>query len=324
MESTLQSTTATAWGSAWDSDIYVVDLERLGSAVASDTSATLGQDDLIRVVFERAQALLASGSYEPPRLPELALELLELTRQPEVVPEDIARLLSREPFLTMRLLRVANSALVQPSARRIGNIPEAIVRLGFNETRNVLVAAALEQCVYSGPRKPLLSSLWRASVGAAVGFQLTALVTGRPTEDCFLAGLLHDVGKPILVRIMEGLAAEELPELDAHFDAVVGPVLHMLHASLGAQVARSWKAPQPLVELVAHHHDRLPPKRMRGAVKRLRLANLLYEAWCRSEDSSELPPALAAHQAFERCKLSDNQITTLLRRYPRRLETMLS
>jgi HD-like signal output (HDOD) protein len=310
-------------GSAWETDIYVVDLEKLANERAEVTLARSGHRDLTRIVLERAQAMLASGSYEPPRLPELAIELMRVSSDPDVEVEDITHLLAREPFLTMRLLRVANSSLLGPRNRKIANIPEAIVRLGFAETRNVLVAAAIEQAVYQGPRKALMASLWRASVGAAVGYQLTALVMGRPTENCFLAGLLHDVGKPILVRIMEGLASEELPRLQGCFDQVAVPVLHMLHAPLGAQVTRTWHAPQALVELVAHHHDRLPPSKMRGAVRRLRLANFLFEAWCQARDESELDPALAQHVAFNRCRLEQRQVQTLLRRYPARLEALL-
>jgi HD-like signal output (HDOD) protein len=312
-------------GSAFATDIYVVepdDLARLADPQQPPVPRDV-QQALHRELSAKVVQVVVAGSFEPPRLPEVALQVMTAADDPDTSADDLAKLIHRDQFLAVRVLRVANSAAYRPSDRRIYSLAQAISRLGFVGTRNVVVSAAMAQAIYRGPHAELLESYWRASVGSAVGFQLIEQTTGGNADAAFLAGLLHNVGKPVLVWILDDLIRTAYADRVA-FDDVAPELVHLLHARIGAIIVGSWDGPQGMVDLVAHHHDRLPPARQRMAVRKLRLANLLWELWDADPSVAVLDPGLAAHSAFARCGIEQAAALRILERYPGGVAGMLS
>ena len=312
-------------GSAFSTDIYVVepdDLARLADPKQPPIPADV-QEALHRELSSKVVQVVAAGAFEPPRLPEIAMEVMAAADDPDAGADHLAKLIHRDQFLAVRVLRVANSAAFRPADRRIYSLAQAIARLGFVGTRNVVVAAAMAQAVYSGPRTKLLNNYWRASVGSAVGFQLIDQVSGGNADAAFLAGLMHNVGKPVLVWILDDLIRANYRDTVA-FDDVAPELVHLLHARIGAIIVSSWNGPKGMLDLVAHHHDRLPPAKQRKAVRKLRLANLLWELWAADPSVAVLDPGLAEHSAFARCGIEQVAAARILERYPSRIAGMLS
>ena len=313
-------------GSAFETDIYVVDPEdisrigesRVGAGRCESAVEALNRELRVQVV----QVVWAVG-FEPPRLPDIALEIMAAADDVNTSADSLAKLIHRDQFLAVRVLRVANSATYRPADRRIYSLAQAITRLGLVGTRNVVVAAAMAQAVYRGPRAKLLESYWRASVGSAVGFQLVEQVAKKNADAAFLAGLLHNVGKPVLVWILDDLIQRKYRG-QVSFDAVAPELVHLLHARIGAIIAGTWNAPQGMIDLIAHHHDRLPPAKQRSAVRKLRLANLLWEIWDQDPTVAVLDPSLAEHSAFARCGLGEPEARRVLELYPARIAAMLA
>ncbi len=266
--------------------------------------------------------LISAGAFEPPRLPEIATRVMAAADDLDTSIQHLAKLIHQDQFLAVRVLRVVNSATYRPADRRIYTLEQAIGRLGLSGTRNVVVAASMAQAVYRGPRKALMQGYWRASVGAAVGYQVIERVAGKDSEAAFLAGLMHNVGKPVLVWILDDLI-ERSYRGQVAFEELGPELVHLLHARTGAMIMGSWDAPRGMVELVAHHHDRIPPVKQRRAVRKLRLANLLWELWERDESVAVLDPAMAEHPAFARCGLDEDEAQRILTLYPERIAGML-
>jgi HD-like signal output (HDOD) protein len=312
-------------GSAFATDIYVVepdDLARLADPEQPPIPADV-QEALHRELSARVVQVVTAGAYEPPRLPEIAIEIMAAADDPNAGADHLAKLIHRDQFLAVRVLQVANSATFRPADRRIYSLAQAIARLGFVGTRNVVVAAAMAQAVYTGPRTKLLNGYWRASVGSAVGFQLIEQATGGNADAAFLAGLMHNVGKPVLVWILDDLIRTNYPG-SVVFEDMAPKLVHLLHARIGAIIVGSWNGPQGMVDLVAHHHDRIPPSKQRKAVRKLRLANLLWELWDADPSVAVLDPSLGAHSAFARCGIEQAAASRILERYPARIAGMLS
>jgi len=313
-------------GSAFSTNVYVVepeDIERIGNADADQGVTETPQETLNRELRSRVVQQVSAGVFEPPRLPDIAIEIMAAADDPDTSADALAKLIHRDQFLAVRVLRVANSAMYRPADRRIFSLAQAIARLGFRGARDVVVAAALSQAVYQGPRPRLLSSYWRASVGSAVGFQLVERVSGGNTDVAFLAGLLHNVGKPVLVWILDELIQHRYKG-QVEFDHVAHELIHLLHARTGAIIVGTWDAPKDMVDLISHHHDRLPPTKQRKAVRKLRLANLLWELWDEDPSVAVLNPSLADHSAFARCGLEQDAARKILERYPERVAAMLA
>ncbi len=310
-------------GSAFATDIYVVepeDVERLTDPAVEGEDP---QEALQRELRAKVVQVVSAGAFEPPRLPEIASQVLAAAEDPDASIEALAKLIHSDQFLAVRVLRVANSAVFRPSDRRIYSLTQAISRLGLVGTRNVVVAAAMAQAIYHGPRKVLLQQLWRESVGAAVGYQLIEQVAGKNAEAAFLAGLMHNVGKPVLVWILDDIIRSGYEGRIA-FEEVAPELVHLLHARIGAIIVGTWNAPRGMIDLVSHHHDRIPPQKQRKAVRKLRLANLLFELWEQDPTVAVLDPRLAEHSAFQRCGFAQDQAEQVLERYPARIEAMLA
>lgn len=129
---------------------------------------------------------------------KLSSSLRDLTRRPDATLQQIARLVSIEALVLSRLLRLSNSVSRNPVGKTITSIENAINRLGFEQTRSVALATAIEQLMCSVSLKPfskISAILWRHSVRAAASAKVIAkrMTRIRPDE-AMTAGLVHDLG----------------------------------------------------------------------------------------------------------------------------------
>ena len=267
--------------------------------------------------------MVSQGNFEPPKLPEIAMEILRVSDDPKACAEDLALLAHRDPFLAGRLLRAANSAMFRPRDRRITRLPEAVSRMGFRQTRTVVLAAAMEQNVYRGPRTDLMNELWQAAIGTAVGCRLVAQLTRRDPDNAFMLGLLHDVGKPVLAWCLDRVINEQVGGQVA-FDDVAPNIFHLLHPRVGALIIRHWKLPSGLAKVVTHHHDPNPPEEQKAWSRMLRIADLLYQCWRDTPQDFGEDGMLHNHTLLVRSVREPQRIQRLLNLYPSALETLLA
>jgi HD-like signal output (HDOD) protein len=318
-------------GSALSTGLYVLDPDELEEVdrelrerdPQEPVPPKLDPTNLPGEVRFRVSAMVADGSFEPPKLPEIAMEIVRVSDDPKACAEDLAVLAHRDPFLAGRLLRAANSAMFRPRDRRITRLPEAVSRLGFRQTRTVVLAAAMEQNVYRGPRGELMNELWQAAIGAAVGCRLVAQLTRRDPDNAFLLGLLHDVGKPVLAWCLDRVIREQVAGRVA-FDDVAPDIFHLLHPRVGALIIHHWKLPSGLAGVVTHHHDPSPPEEYLAWARLLRIADLLYQCWRHSPEDFDEDGMLHSHTLLVRSIREPERIQRLLNLYPPALETLLA
>jgi putative nucleotidyltransferase with HDIG domain len=187
-----------------------------------------------------------------PVLPAIATRVIELASDPDVHLGRLAALMSKDQVLASRLLGLANSAYCAP-LQPISTVAEAIVRMGTNAVRNLAITVSFtsrmqDPDVY-GDEGPRLSD---HALGSAYLARLVAEQAGEPEDEAFLYGLLHDVGKLVLLkqarrysrRCGRPVDREELQRATAEW-----------HAAIGARALRSWGLPEDLDEPVEHHHS---------------------------------------------------------------------
>lgn len=194
-----------------------------------------------------------------PPFSAIANRALKLTNDPRSSAIDISRVISYDPAFTARVLRMANSAYYG-FTRKVTTVSEAIVILGYETLKSVVLALTLQkfydrEVAGYGLEK---GELWKHSVGCALASHLIASQVKYPSiEEAFVAGLLHDVGKVILNQFVKE-EIRKIIELSGtqglSFAEAEKKVLGFDHQDIGSKVADKWNFNDKIVEAIRCHH----------------------------------------------------------------------
>lgn len=198
---------------------------------------------------QAVKACLESGQYNLPLLPESTARLLELLQSPEVDFREVDQLVSSEAALAARVLRVANTSAFR-NRRAVASIREALTRVG---TRQVMRIALSEQVasVFHVPGYEALAraNWWDARVCSVYAASLAAAL-GEDDDTAFVCGLLHAVGRPIVLQVVVQVA-EQLRE-GLSKTAARGWV-EAWYVPVGRRLSRSWELPEVVQAAISMH-----------------------------------------------------------------------
>ncbi len=194
---------------------------------------------------QRLVALFESPDYRPPLLPDVALELMSLSRRAGFTVRPFLRTLEKDPLLTATTMRIAASA-AYARGRPPGNLREALLRLGERTLGEIVLVAAMSQRVFRAPGYEAPMALLRQhSIATAQGARVFAEAARKDGETAFLAGLLHDAGIAAALIALTDRVRHPPP-----FEQV-WPIVDALHPRLTARVAVLWKLPEGVRASVA-------------------------------------------------------------------------
>ena len=184
-------------------------------------------------------------------LPANASEIMILALDPDVSVTQLARVTSRDQVLAARMLRLANSAYCAP-LQEITTIGEAVVRLGTASVRNVVLATCMASRLQSGNTYGAHGrGLAAHGIGTAFLAQLVARVAIVNQEEAFLYGLVHDLGKLLVLQLSKDYVRGGGK---APADDEVLALMDGRHAEFGGRVLREWHLPPVIEEPVVYHH----------------------------------------------------------------------
>ena len=192
-------------------------------------------------------------------LPDVYYRLEALIERPDSSLDDIARLLSTEPDLCARLLRLANSAFYSfPS--RIESIGRAVQIIGMRQIRELVLATSIANAFSQAPLGMIdMRSFWRHSVATGVMAKCIGLQAHRrQPERYYVAGLLHDIGRLAFFLKLPGLMSELLLQREREETPLFRleqAALGFNHADAGGALLQRWRVPQSIHEPVCHHHE---------------------------------------------------------------------
>ena len=193
------------------------------------------------------------GSYGP-----VLQEIEAALESPQCNLSTIGDAIQKDPDLTARLLRLANSPFFG-FANRLSTVAEAVSLLGIQQIQDMIVASSvLEQ--FKGVPDKLVNkdSFWRHSLAVGITARLLAMERRLPKPDkFFVAGLLHDVGRLVLLsqaaewarKVFDCYQSEKILLRDAE-----KKILGYDHQQIAAELLQSWSYPPVLVQAVAFHH----------------------------------------------------------------------
>lgn len=217
----------------------------------------LGQAFAMRdLLANQALTTIVSRLRSIPSLPTIYGELTAALRLEDPSLIQIERIIAKDVAMAAKILQLANSAFIGSSGA-VSSLLQAVSLIG-TETVRTLVLSVHVFSQFDGNSKvaEYLPALWNHSVEAAALAQRIALSESRPkamVEESFTAGLLHDIGKVVLLAEMP---REYLPILASGSEDVVARELAELgctHAQVGAYLMSIWGLPVPLVRAVVYH-----------------------------------------------------------------------
>ncbi len=194
-------------------------------------------------------------------LPEVTMKIIQLVEDPDSTANDLNKIISNDPALGARILKVVNSAFYGLPGQ-IGSINRAIVLLGLNAVKNIAIAASLAKLFRGGKIANNFDAreLWTHAIACATGTKLLAQHAGLGLPDeAFLAGLIHNIGimveiqarRPKFVQVMEKLDKEP----GATLRDVESEILGANHEQFGTALCKLWKFPQSFQYVTGFHHE---------------------------------------------------------------------
>lgn len=201
---------------------------------------------------------LVRGTVKLVSLPEIFIKVNSMVDDPGCSASDIGKYISKDPALTARLLKIANSALYGfPS--RIDTVSRSITVIGTRGLRDLILASSTIDA-FSRINSDFIdmNKFWGHSLYCGVLARILATkCNALHTEPFFVSGLLHDIGKLIIQHKLPEMAHEVQIREDESTLArheLENEVIGFNHAQVGGELLRAWKLPLNIQDAVEFHH----------------------------------------------------------------------
>ncbi len=246
---------------------------------------------------------------ELPILPEASARIVALCGDEKTDAKAIEAVLERDPSLASHVLRIANSSAYAPK-EPIVSLQQAVSRLGLGTIRNIVLAVSLQGRVFKvAGQQARVRSIWVHCAVAAAFAREIARKLRKNVEGAFLCGLLHDVGRPIVLQATVQALAHRTKE--ALPDALLETAMNEFHEPMAARMLEAWKLADWTVAVVAHHHEPAKAAPHDEEARITRLADLLSH-W--AMDDGKTPADFGA----------DDPVIQELNLYPEDVEKLLA
>ncbi|MGV8933805.1 MAG: protein kinase domain-containing protein [Gallionellaceae bacterium] len=215
-----------------------------------------------------------------PVIPVIAQKLLVLNTDSDAGERQLLKLVEQDPQILARTIALANTPMLGISSKKINSVKEAAMLLGIQKIKSVATCIAISSLKTQVPSgKFNLQDLWLHNLGVSFTMLTISRAMPRKTrpdeEQIILAGMLHDIGY-LALAFIDPQRSDELhvalkaaPEKAAL--EIEKSMLGICHDEIGAELARYWKLPENIVDILRHHHTP-------SAVPQLPLARMIYLA----------------------------------------------
>jgi two-component system, cell cycle response regulator len=193
-----------------------------------------------------------------PSLPTIAVQVLDLAAKPDVDIAEIARVISKDPALSGKILRTVNSSFYGRS-QHVGTISHALVILGLQSVKTLVLGFSLVTTLSKTKSSGFnYLKFWRRSIFSATAARtLATKMKLVQQEEVFLAALLQDIGIIVLHQVLSGQYSEIAGNANTHAELIKAEqgALQITHAEVGAVLAAQWRLPPILATSVGASHD---------------------------------------------------------------------
>jgi len=194
-----------------------------------------------------------------PTLPNIVVKVNEMLQDDDTSIKKLSKVIEKDQSIVTKILRLVNSTFYGFRSK-IRNIPHAVIVLGFNTIRNAVVSVSIIK-TFSGKETFEgfeITDFWKHSIGVAVTSRYLSERTRLDSpDDCFVVGLLHDIGKVVLSQHFTELFGgvwKSIKEDKLCFYEAEQKLLPVNHAQIGGYLTKEWQFPVSLIDTITHHH----------------------------------------------------------------------
>ena len=195
---------------------------------------------------------VSEGSIDLPCFPDVVIRISTALADPDTTSDHVVTIVGAEPRLVARLLQTANSAAFNAAGKPLTDLRSAITRLGHQMVHGTAMSYAMQQMKDEASLRSIaepLTQLWNKSIAVASISRIVAGRTKLSTDEAFLTGLLHGIGK-LYIIVRAATQASAFGSLHSWLDLLAG-----WQASIGKAVLESWGFSEELCDAVGEQED---------------------------------------------------------------------
>jgi putative nucleotidyltransferase with HDIG domain len=195
--------------------------------------------------------------------PAVIARITRMLQNPATNADELGAAIRTDQGLAARVLKLVNSAFYGFPGK-IGSISHAVVLLGFSTVKNIVLTASVLDIFKTNSGEVLNArGVWKHSLACGVSAQCLARAVGYEFhEECFVAGLLHDIGKVVLFQLAPddfARVAECASKTKTLFYESECKILGINHQEIGGMLIEQWRLPSKILSAVSLHHNPPPP-----------------------------------------------------------------
>ncbi|PCH61198.1 MAG: phosphohydrolase [Gammaproteobacteria bacterium] len=243
---------------------------------------------------------LIVSSVELSSLPEIYSKINGMVDAPYCAVNDIGKVISHDPGLTTRLLKLVNSPFYGfPS--QISTVTRAVAIIGMQELRDLVLATSVTRMFTGIPGDLVdMSQFWRQSIYCGlVARSIASRCDNINREQLFVAGMLHKIGALVIYKKIPELSREAISRVQFNNEVLYkaeNDVIGFNHANVGGELIRQWKLPANLETAIEHHLFPSDSHDNSGNTAIVHLANLITTT-LQSSNNETIPPL--DHKAWD-------------------------
>lgn len=253
--------------------------------------ATLPQER-VSIIIGRVKEMLA--------FPFTIVKILEITQNDQTGANDLAKAIEADPVIVSSLLSISNTVYYARQGKRISNVREAIVRLGFVETKNIALSLSVMSMFSSDTKSEGFDrfEFWYHSLACGIlAEQFARKANYSSPEKAFICGLLHDFGIILLDEFLNGFFTsvyDQVSKNKTSFIAEEKRLWGMSHNSAVAQLFKSWNMPSDVtsalgqLDLFGTRQSIDPDNKELLLVNLIGISNLLAKALQLGKDCDDI------------------------------------
>ena len=207
--------------------------------------------DLEERILQMLDTKIKTNQLVLPSMPDVFLQVKKIVDDPSSNIGNIATIITRDPSLTARILKVANNAMYK-SNHDITNVQLAVSRMGLQLVKTLVTSHAITQ-MFNQPKgalKPFFVELQKhSSEVSAHAYAIAKKFTNINPDDALLAGLVHNIGYLPMARCVDSF-----PEIETDPSLFI-EIMGTVHSKVGKMILDSWSFPQDIINASIHYVD---------------------------------------------------------------------
>ncbi|MDH5498319.1 MAG: HDOD domain-containing protein [Nitrospira sp.] len=195
---------------------------------------------------------IETGELELPLLPQAASQVMALASDPAADAAKLSALIHQDQALAAHVLRIANSPAYMPRSPVV-SLQHAVAMLGITLLSEIAFTASLKSGAFKAPgHEEDVKRLWRHSLASGACAKEVARMRRVNVESAYLCGLLHEIGKPVVLQTATALAQTQRLTLEK---AILSGWIDGYHSRVGTLIAEKWGLPKQVATAIQYYDD---------------------------------------------------------------------